>query len=149
MFSLAALDNADGGKYTPDGRVFVDVSGGLWRVLGSEIDDLTARASGPLLAPQVSVSARDADLGSLEAKGALDVAVTDAQIQKRMDEIKKQYYDNDQKKFETQVKKLGEAPTDAQRADLAASTQAAGSGTTTFGPRTLFAAASAAVSAWL
>lgn len=43
MFSLAALDNADGGKYTPDGRVFVEVSGGLWRVLGSEIDDLTAR----------------------------------------------------------------------------------------------------------
>lgn len=38
---------------------------------------------------------------------ALDVTVTDAQIQKRMDEIKKQYYDNDQKKFETQVKKLG------------------------------------------
>lgn len=41
---------------------------------------------------------------------ALNVAVTDKQIKQRMDEIKKQYYDDDQKKFEAQVKKLGFTP---------------------------------------
>lgn len=43
MFSLTALDHADGGKYTPDGRVFASIGDKLWQVLGSEIDELTAR----------------------------------------------------------------------------------------------------------
>jgi parvulin-like peptidyl-prolyl isomerase len=38
---------------------------------------------------------------------ALDVKVTDKQISDRMDEIQKQYYENDPKKFAAQVKKLG------------------------------------------
>jgi hypothetical protein len=40
MFSLAALDNADGGRFTPEGRVWVVVRGQLWEVLGAELDAL-------------------------------------------------------------------------------------------------------------
>ena len=43
MYSLVALDNADGGEFAPDGRIHVRVEGKWWEVFGAEIDELAAR----------------------------------------------------------------------------------------------------------
>lgn len=56
MFSLGAMDNCNGGQFAPDGRMYLTVRvrgrDQLWQMLGSEIDDLTARGWLELLPPR-------------------------------------------------------------------------------------------------